>query len=1348
MSLNDIVIKKILKSRKKSYNKIQSISREGNKFPLSFAQKRLWILQEVEPNNKAYNMFIPLEIKGDLKKDYFRQAIEELVRRQELLRVRIDEEDGVPYQYIMNEKIYYKYFDFSIFSDVEAETKIKNIIEWADGPFNLKKDNLCRFFLFKINNNKHIFVLIMHHIISDGQSIQILKRDLFTYYNHIKKAKALPSYNPLSLQYIDYSFWQESFRYDKRFINQYNYWVDKLKNHSYILPLPYNFERPPKLSGKGISVKFVIPCETTEKLKALCNKHNVTLFMMLHTCFNVFLKKYSGESDILIGTPISIRPEQELEDIVGFFVNTIVLRSKINDSQSFIDCLQKSKETILDAFDNQDVPIDFLLEDLMKTRDTNYSPVFQVMFGFENKENYRQEVNIEEIEVKEVNLKSIDTAKFDLSLDLTDIGEEIHGTFECSSDLFEKNTVKRFIKNLLELLKKITDNPEESIANINIVSQEEFNTLIYKWNNTEMSFPVDRCVHHLIEECVQKYPNNTAVIYQEEQLTYKELDNKANQLAHFLIEQGVAPNKTVAIGMERSLRLPIALLAVLKAGGAFVPLDLEAPIERNRQFILESGALLCLSNSNDLPIPDKIIPIITLNNDDVYNNYPTRNPNTGVSSSDLVSIYFTSGTTGKPKGVSVVHKGWVNRIIWMQNKFKLKKGETVLQKTTLTFDDVALEYFWTLMAGGRVAILEPRQHKDPYEILKAISKYSVSIVFFVPSMLKMIIERFNTLSLDFTCLREVISSGEALKPSMIEQFYTNIKRCNLHNCYGVTEVSIDSTIHTCTIEDSLTKRNVPIGRPIGNNFIYILDDSLKPVPIGVQGNLFIGGVGLARDYYNNPLKTRESFFKNPFLSSDQRIYKTGDTAYYDQTGKLYIWGRIDNQMKIRGMRIELDEIVSVLSLHPQINDCAVIAEKNERNEDPILVAYVVIKGTKTLDSKNIRNFCRNYLPAHMIPIKYFVIDEIPLNSNGKLDKNALKQDSHVQISNLYSEPRDYYEQEIRDIWVDVLESDSISINDSFFDLGGHSLKAVVLIDRLNKVFNKKISVATLFEYQTIKEIAKYIRKSEINDEIPIRLLKQRDDFKQPLILLPPGGGGLLCYYELVKQLENISVYGMLPKGYENNEEPLDDMDALAAYYFELIKKFQRKGPYKIGGWSFGGNLAYEIAKLFEESGEKIELLVVIDSASRHRETETPKKDLIDVLQMHCKLTNYPLPNVYKYEDELLNYTKYLLKNNYIGANWSLDNTLQKLRIQLANERALVNYQATGFVATDIQLIYVSEQDVVNPVPLTNPENWKNRTKSNFYSYLVPGHHENILNAQNSKNVATILNQVLRGEILN
>ncbi|MBU5354621.1 amino acid adenylation domain-containing protein [Paenibacillus barcinonensis] len=1311
---------------------IERISREDNRFPLSFAQKRLWLQQQIDPASTAYNMMFANDIRGPFEPEAFEQAIHLLVQRQEALQIRIDAEAGIPYQCIEHDKPDYQFVDVSMYSNAQAEQHIAELIERANGPFDFTHDPLCKFRLFRLDQQRYIFVLMMHHIISDGQSIEIIQRDLLSYYEYFRGAGPLQTFDAFAAQYIDYSVWQNQMLDRSSFMKQKQYWIEQLKGHSYTLNLPCDRERPAKPSEEGISVHFTVPAAITHKLKSISQTHHSTLFMVMYTCFAILLRKYSGETDLLIGTPVSNRPQPDLEKVVGFFVNTLVLRSRIHDQQSYLDQLKQSRNTILDAFDHQDVPIDLLFDDLIQTRNVGYSPLFQVMFSLGRAAHVQQQDR--QTEFKGMQFKPVSTSKFDMSLDMTEEEEVIRGTFECRADLFDVSTIERWIGNFLTLLQDIAERPEQPISTLSVVSAEERQQLLCEWNNTYMDYPDDRCVHHLFEASVSRYPDHAAVVYGTASLTYEELDRRANQLAHVLIEHGIGPDKAVAIGIERSLHLPVALLAVLKAGGAIVPLDLDAPIERNRHMILDSEASICLINTHTLPIPNDAAVLIDVSRPELVHNKPVDAPPSQVGPDHLIAIYYTSGTTGKPKGVSVRHQGWVSRIWWMQQQFKLRHDETVLQKTTLTFDDVGLEYFWTWMAGARVALLEPGFHRDPYAIIEALKKYKVGIVFFVPSMLKMLIQRVGRSDLEqLHALRDVFSSGEALKPEMVQSFHRHLPGLRLHNSYGVTEVSIDSTVNINVQSDpGLASRNVSIGRPIGNNFIYVLDELQQPVPIGVQGHLYIGGVGLARGYYRDPVKTAQAFFTNPF--TEGRMYKTGDMAYYDASGELYIVGRMDNQLKIRGMRVELGEISDVISRHADIQECAVLAEKWGDDEELSLSAYIQLTSSSIMTSTDLRSYCRTLLPSHMIPSRFFTIDQIPLNSNGKVDKSALKQLDSSLLQDGIAAPQDELEEKIMQIFMEILDMESVQLHESFFDQGGHSIKAIRLVDMLNSTFQTQLSVLTLFDHSTVIEIARLIREGMSDKHQSIVVLKESARKQDnPLFLVPTGGGNLINYYELVSQIENLTICGFIPKGYDSHEEPLYSVQSIARYYYSVLTKWKPQGPYRVLGWSFGGNVAFELARLIEEAGQELEWLIILDAPARSHQQVVRPMNRVQALNELARNNGYELKTDDTYEEQLAELLSYFPDKTSVG----------NLKVRIANEVAFDNYYSSEPIQSDIHLLYAVNQDETSPVPLTDAPSWHAKTTGSCAATPIPGHHENLIDTTHAVNVAQYVNQLVK-----
>ncbi|MEI5908948.1 amino acid adenylation domain-containing protein [Bacillus spongiae] len=1311
--------------------------------PLSFAQQRLWVLHQLEPNNPAYNMLVPMKLKGKLDLKALEQALAEMVKRHESLRTTFHIRNGEPYQVISQHlDSVLTHIDYSL---VSAEGHFDQLVDQycnqaLSQPYDLEKGPLFKATLMKKHEQEHVLLLEMHHIISDGWSLEVIQRELHILYEAFLKQQPSPLPS-LPTQYLDYSVWQKEVFEKEVMEEQMAYWSEQLKGHSYVLKLPVDYPRPKQLTGKGAVYQLKLSKETSKKLKELSNEHNTTLYMTLLTLFNLLLKGYTGEKDILVGTPIANRTHPHVEGLIGYFVNTLVIRTQMQEDMSFVELLETVKNTVTDGFAHQDLPFEKVVDKLRVDRDVSYSPLFQVMFSLQN--STQTTFTMDKLEVDYINCQP-ETAKFDLSLDMTDTEEGITGAFEYSTDLFSQSTIEKMANHLEVLIHSILKDKEQNVSDVMILDEEEKQQMVYDWNATNIPFPDKKCIHQLFEDSVDKMPNHVAVVFKEKTLTYRELDQKANQLAHYLQERGVGPGVCVAIGIERSLELPISLLAVLKAGGAFLPLDLDAPSKRISQVLKGAEPLLCLVHSHLKNIPNDVVSLVDIHEVDKFSTYPTSRPISEVTSDDLVSIYYTSGSTGKPKGVENVHKGWVNHMTWNQNELKLTCNETVLHKTTLTFDDSGIEFFWTFMVGARVAILEPGAHRDPHAIIQAMIQYNVAVSFFVPSMLNLIIDRISLEErLQLTDLRVVVSGGEALHSETVRKFMERFES-ELYNTWGATEVSIGSSFHRCTITDVVKDGNVSIGKPIDNHYLYVLNENLQPVPIGVPGDIYIGGIGLARGYYKNSLKTKESFISNPFIEGE-RMYRTGDRGTFDLVGNIQFLGRADNQVKIRGMRIELGEIEHTLAQHSSVKEAVVVIKEDHVGEKK-LVGYAVCYSTQPSSSMELREYLKAKLPGHMVPSFVVTLESFPLNNNGKVDRKALPT-PEMTSSEDYVAPRNDTEKIMQNIWRNVLNINKISVKDNFFEMGGHSLKAIVLMDRIEEEFQQRVPLSTLYEKQTVEELCQELKPERtIKDQILVKIQEGEKD-GAPLFFAHPVGGGIMSYIQLAKELKEETIYGLQAMGYESDHQPLTDMHEMADLYLSEIQQVQEKGPYRLAGWSFGGNLVFEIAKRLELLGEEVEFIVIIDSEAEVKAVETYNKNRssLQLISLNLGICNEVEINMNQDldEDQLLNQVAKKLKAlEFFHQDTSNEVMKRKIEVLAANEEAFSHYTTRGIVEADIHVFHVTEVNPHRPFSLIEPEKWRNRTNGQLSITRVEGHHESVLEQPNVSNLVNRIKERL------
>ncbi|MEH2411053.1 amino acid adenylation domain-containing protein [Nostoc sp.] len=1077
--------KDIAKTRKVSLGleapKIERISR-SQKLPLSFAQQRLWFLTQLEPNSPFYNISAAVRLQGSLNLEALQQSFNEILRRHEALRTNFQTVEGQPVAIISSViQLVLPVFDISKLPSNQQQAEVRQLADFeAQQPFDLNSDLLLRVKLLRFGEEEYIVLLTMHHIASDGWSIGVLVREITKLYQAFCDEQPSPLAE-LPIQYVDFAAWQRQWLQGKVLQSQISYWLKHLDGAPTLLELPTDHPRPATQTFQGATCSFELSVELSVALKKLSQHEGATLFMTLLAAFQTLLWRYTGQEDIVVGSPIANRNRADIEGLIGFFVNTLVLRTNMAGNPTFRELLTRVRELALGAYAHQDLPFEQLVEELQPPRDLSHTPLFQVMFVLQN-------APMSALELPGLIFSPLasesSTAKFDLTLDMTETVQGLVGTLEYNTDLFESSTICRMVGHLQMLLSGIVANPQQRLSQLSLLTQAE-KTLLVEWNDTSVEYPQHQCIHQLFETQVERSPDAIAVVFEDQQLTYQELNQRANQLAHYLRSLGVRPEVLVGICVERSLEMVIGLLGILKAGGAYVPLDPSYPAERlafmlensqpkvllTQQHLVESlpthsAKVICIDGSWELIALERII-----------------NPVCNITSDNLAYVIYTSGSTGRPKGAMNTHQGICNRLLWMQDIYQLTATDKVLQKTPFSFDVSVWEFFWPLMTGAVLVVAQPEGHRDSSYLVNLIRQQQISTLHFVPSMLQVFLEAE---SLE-TCksLKRVITSGEVLSAQLQKRFFDRLD-AELHNLYGPTEAAVDVTFWACVQQSSnqensaIHQKIVPIGHPIANIQIYLLDRHLNPVPVGVTGEVYIGGVGVGRGYLNSPELTAERFIPNPF--SEQlatRLYKTGDQARHLPNGVIEYIGRIDHQVKVRGFRIELGEVESKLSQHAKVREALVLAWEDEQS-DKHLVAYVSPHLEQTLTVTELRGFLQEKLPQYMVPSAFIVLPTLPLLPNGKLDWRSLPAPESLRpdLEVAYVMPQTEIEQAIATVWQTSLNVEKIGIHDNFFELGGHSLLMVRVHTQLHQMFKTDLSLLDLFRYPTISSLAEFFNQGK------------------------------------------------------------------------------------------------------------------------------------------------------------------------------------------------------------------------------------------------------------------------------
>ena len=1075
---------------------------KDTELPLSFAQQRLWFLDQLQPNSALYNIPMVLHFRGNLNQKALEQSLLEICDRHEVLRTNFVTIDGQPTQIIQTTRETISVVDLQDLPIQEQAEKTQQLKQkQATQPFDLAKESLIRITLLVLSETEHFLLVCMHHIISDGWSIEVFIHELTTLYNaYVQNHPA--NLAPLPIQYADFAVWQKQWLQGDVLQSQLNYWQNQLTAAPPLLSLPTDHPRPAVQSFVGTQQEFSLSPKLSQALTELSRQQGVTLFMTLLAAFDALLYRYTGSSDILVGTPIANRNRGEIEGLIGFFVNTLVMRTDLSDNPSFSQLLTRVREVTMDAYAHQDLPFEMLVEALQPERDLSHTPLFQVAFVLQN--TPKSEIAMTGLTVTDLPPENT-TAKFDLTLAMVNTDDGLKGVWEYNTDLFESSTIERLSGHFLNLLGGIAANPQAQISQLPLLTESETNQLLIEWNNTQVDYPQIKCIHHLFEEQAELTPDAIAVVFENQQLTYTELNGRANQLAHYLQKLGVKSDTLVGICVERSLEMMVGLLGILKAGGAYLPLDPEYPQER-LSFMLEDSQVKVLVTQAKLvkSIPEHQAQLICLDTEweKIAQNI-TSNPESVAKPENLIYIIYTSGSTGKPKGVLVNHSNVVRLFAATDAWYNFNSQDVWSLFHSYAFDFSVWEMWGALLYGGRLVVVPYLVTRSPEAFYQLLCQEKVTILNQTPTAFRQLIQAEESLKGSFPLsrgdrssttdndlsLRLVIFGGEALEINSLQPwFQRHGDQCpQLVNMYGITETTVHVTYRPLSMNDLNSTASV-IGRPIPDLQVYLLDQHLQLVPVGVPGEMYVGGAGVTKGYLNRPELTTERFISSPFEKDEvipptplnkggnepSKLYKTGDLARYLPDGNIEYLGRIDNQVKIRGFRIELGEIESLLNQNEAVQSSCVIVREDNLG-DKRLVAYVVPQPEINLTINEIRQFLRAKLPDYMVPTAFVLLDTFPLTPNGKIDRRALPVPD-LQSQGEYIAPRNPIEEKMAQIWAEVLKLKRVSIEDNFFELGGHSLLATQVISRLQETFEIVVPLRYLFESPTIAQLSAVILK--------------------------------------------------------------------------------------------------------------------------------------------------------------------------------------------------------------------------------------------------------------------------------
>ena len=1164
---------------------LQPVSR-SQQLLLSFAQQRLWFLDQLETQSTTYNMLTALRLIGPLQVAVLERSIAEIVRRHEALRTTFPMVNGTPVQVIAPAlTMTMSVRDWQHLPEVKQSIEVQQLAtEESQQPFDLTVGSLMRVTLLRLGKESHVLLLTVHHIVTDGWSMEIFVQELSTLYQAFSTEDRSPL-PELPIQYADFAHWQRQWLQGEVLESQLAYWKQQLAGAPPLLQLPTDRPRPLVQTFRGRTEHFQLNSNLTKKLKLLSQRLGATLFMTLLAAFATLLSYYSGQEDIIVGSGIANRNRSEIEPLIGFFVNILVLRINLQGNPTFPELLAQVRQVALDAYAHQDLPFEKLVEELRPERKLNHSPLFQVAFFLQNMP--REKLELPDLSIIPWELENR-TAKFDLTLSMLELESGLRGSWEYNSDLFDAATIARMTEHFQTLLAAIVVNPEQNLSALPLLTETEHNQLLVEWNDTQTEYPQDKCIHQLFEAQVERTPEAVAVVFEDQSLKYGELNCRANQLAHHLQAWGVGPEVLVGICIDRSLEMIVGLLAILKAGGAYLPLEPAHPKERLAYIISDAQvSLLLTTEALGAGLPEHEASVVCLDTDwELISQQSERNLTSGVKSDNLAYVIYTSASTGRPKGVQIHHYSLVNFLNSMRLSPGLTAQDILLAITTISFDIAVLELYLPLIVGAKVVLATREDASEGSKLLSMLVNSGATVMQGTPATWGLLLAA----GWSGSDRLKVLCGGETLTRELANQLLA--KSTSVWNLYGPTETSIWSTAYQVKSQDG----SVCIGKPIANTQIYLLNSHRKPVPIGVPGELHIGGAGLARGYLNRPELTKEKFIPNPFSKEPSaRLYKTGDLARYLPNGNIEFLDRLDHQVKIRGFRIELGEVESALAQHPAVQQTVVIV-REYLPDDKRLVAYVVPNET-TLTHNQLRCFLKEKLPHHLVPSTFVLLNTLPLNPNGKVDRHTLPAPERIgqELAENFVAPRDELELQLAQIWEQVLGTYPVGVRNDFFNLGGHSLLAVNLFVQIEHKLGVDLPVATLFQAPTIEQLARLLRQSGWSSSWSSLVGIQPSGLRQPFFFHGGAADGI-HWAKLGSYLSpDQPFYALQRPDLNRKQAPQLPVEELAVQCIQEIRTVQPKGPYLLGGQCFGGTVVFEIAQQFHRQGEKVDLLVLVDA---------------------------------------------------------------------------------------------------------------------------------------------------------
>ncbi|MQT01718.1 non-ribosomal peptide synthetase, partial [Streptomyces jumonjinensis] len=1344
----------------------------------SFTQERMWLVEQLSngPDSTAgpdgrdgsamYNVHEVFRLRGPLDVAALGHGLSELIRRHEVLRTVFPERDGRPEPSVSPAR-QLELTTTDLRSEPAAlrtERALALVHAEIRRPFDLTAAPLLRASLVRVGENDCYLVVVVHHIAVDGWSMPLLWDDLSAIYRSRLDGREhqLP---PLAIQYADFAHWQRKQLTGERLRGRLEYWSDQLSGVS-PLDLPTDRPRGPVRSGRGERITFTVPEELIERLRLMGQRHGATLFMTLLAGFQALLARYSGQSDVAVGTPVAGRNRPELDPLVGSFINTLVIRTDLSGDPGFADLLDRVRRTSVDAYAHQDVPFERLVQELRPERGLDRNPLFQVMFA--GLSGAGPELRLPGVEVEQIEVDN-GTAKVDLSLVMADRPTGTTGTMAFDTDLFDRASVERLAGHYLRLLDGASSDPERPVSRLDLLTDAERTRLLVETNATDAPIPSDLCVHELVERQARLTPDAVAVRCGDQRLTYQELDRGANRLARYLRDRGAGPERLVGVCLPRSADLVTALLAVLKSGAAYLPLDPDLPARR-LSFMLADAEVPLLLTERSLAgrLPESGAAIVWTDTEAHLIAARSEEPLPAAAApANLAYSIYTSGSTGRPKAVLVPHEGVVNYLVVRGRQLDLSGSDVVASVASISFDVLVPQVFMPLAWGASVVIAPPEVAVDGPRLAEMMREFGVTTLMATPATWLLLLDsgwqggRF-----------QAICVGEPLQPQLARRLLGVVS--TLWNGYGPTEASVGCVTREVDAERDLDRSggSVPIGRPLGNLRIHLLDQAGAPVPVGVPGEIHIGGTGVTRGYANRPGLTAERFVPDPYRSGE-RLYRTGDLARYLPDGNLVFLGRTDEQVKIRGYRIELGEIETALCAQPGVARAAVTVRGS--GADAELAGYVVWQD-RSGDPAGLRHALRETLPEFMVPATLTALDRIPLTTNGKVDRGALPAPAPRGHDVSVLPPRDLLELRMTRIWERVLGVPRVGVRDGFFDLGGHSLKAVELVEAIRRELGVTAPLSTVFRHPTVEGLCAELPTAPAALRQLVVPLAEGDQGQAPLILVYPQGGDVCGYLHLAGLLTaGRPVYGLEAVGYNTDEQPLATVEQQAERCLRELRAVAPDGPYLLAGWSFGGLVAFEMARLLESEGSPPEFLGIIDvgapgsmsgpgdramnrpgdhavnrsderdtSRSGDRDTSRPDDRDTSGAARFAIAAGVPARDVDDLDER--DVLSLLLRDAHtrerLPARVRTEQMRRMMRVFTANGDAVTRYRPTARLRTPIHLFMSTGTHPTLTGPAVVPALWRERTEGALSVVEASGNHHDMLSPPHVASFADALSAIL------